>query len=125
MQLSFGFIQEMDDKRDSIARIDGSPVLNYGNPTHGLYQSGWIHRRWYDAVKEALDDAIRASKLVNVPLYVVDVASDTIAAPDYTQNRWRISTKKPFCGKVGDFIIPFRPYYVLRSGVAIPLDITT
>lgn len=110
VQLRFGFVQEMDDRRDGIARIDGQPVLN--QPT----QSGWIHRRWYRSTEEALSDAIRASALVNVPLYVC--SAGTFSDGD---DAWRIAQEKPFHGRVGGVLYPFRPYWIVRSGTVISI----
>ncbi|GAJ12489.1 unnamed protein product, partial [marine sediment metagenome] len=64
VQMAFPFLQEIDYESRGVVTIEGWPVLN--QPT----QSGWIHRRWYWELTEALDDAIRASRLVSRRLYV-------------------------------------------------------
>ena len=122
-QIAFPFLQEIDDKKQGIARIDGWPVLNIvfpaekgsGRGSFG-YCSGWIHRRWYWDLREALDDAIRASKLVNVKLYVVPVEAGFNKRMDGV---WSIRIDPPFHGVAGMYYCPEVDYYVVRSGMEI------
>jgi len=114
-QTAFPFLQEIDDKKAGIARIDGWPVLNTG------YQSGWINRRLYPYAEEALDDAIKASNLVDIRLYVV--AQEVTKGfekhwPEKTN--WRITRAKPYKSFVaGAYYQPTPEHYVVLHGLDI------
>ncbi|MBA7579588.1 hypothetical protein ES708_21459 [subsurface metagenome] len=110
VQMAFPFLQEIDYESRGVATIEGWPVLN--QPT----QSGWIHRRWYWGLTEALDDAIRASRLVSRRLYVVQVNWHFTEKDPPAEKIWAITAKPPFSGVIGAFYCPQLDYYVVVGG---------